>query len=103
VLANKVGGYSGPAIKPIGLRLVYEIAGVFEREGARIPIIGVGGITTGRDAIEYMMAGASALQVGSAFHYRGRDTMSLIAGEMEQFMREKGFSCIKEVVGLALL
>ncbi len=103
VLANKVGGYSGPAIKPIGLRLVYEIASAFEREGARIPIIGVGGVTTGTDAMEYMMAGASAVQVGSAFHYRGRNTMSLIADEMERFMREKGFSCIKEVVGLALL
>ena len=102
VLANKVGGYSGPAIKPIGLRLVYEIAGKFEREGIRMPVIGVGGISTGRDAMEYMMAGASAVQVGSAFHYRGKDTMKLIAEEMEEFMREKGYSCIKEVVGLAL-
>ncbi len=103
VLANKVGGYSGPAIKPIGLRLVYEIYPAFEREGARIPIIGVGGITTGTDAIEYMMAGASALQVGSAFHYRGKDTMKLIAEEMEAFLKEKGYGSIKEVVGLAHL
>ncbi len=101
-LANKLGGYSGPAIKPIGIRLVYEIAQAFEREGVRMPIIGVGGITCGKDAIEYMMAGAGAVQVGSAFYYRGKDTMRLIESEMEEFMRENGYSCIKEVVGLAL-
>ncbi len=102
VLANKVGGYSGPAIKPIGLRLVYEIAKAFKKEKIEIPIIGVGGITTGTDAIEYMMAGASAVQVGSAFYYRGKDTMKLIADEIENFLKEHGYSSVKEVVGVAL-
>ncbi|GAG80105.1 unnamed protein product, partial [marine sediment metagenome] len=59
ILSNKIGGYSGLAIKPIGIRCVYEIA-----ENVNIPIIGVGGITTGLDAIEYIMAGASAVQIG---------------------------------------
>ncbi len=102
VLANKVGGYSGPAIKPIGLRLVYEIATMFKIEKVKIPIIGVGGITTGTDAIEYMMAGASAVQVGSAFYYRGKDTMELIAGEIENFLKESGYSSVREVIGVAL-
>ena len=102
VLANKVGGYSGPAIKPIGLRLVYEIASAFEREKVKIPIIAVGGVTYGRDAVEYMMAGASAVQVGSAFYYRGKDTMKLISSEIEEFLRENGYSHVREVQGLAL-
>ncbi len=102
VLANRVGGYSGPAIKPVGLRLVYEIAKTFEKEGIRIPIIGVGGITTGTDAVEYMMAGASAVQVGSALHYRGKDAIKHIAVEIEGFLRESGYSTIREVQGIAL-
>ncbi len=102
VLANKVGGYSGPAIKPIGLRLVYEIAKAFEKEGIDIPIIGVGGITYGVDAVEYMMAGARAVQVGSAFYYRGKDAIKLIADEIEEFLKEHGYSHVREVVGLAL-
>ena len=102
VLANKVGGYSGPAIKPIGLRLVYEIAKAFEKEGIDIPIIGVGGITYGIDAVEYMMAGARAVQVGSAFYYRGKDVIKLIADEIEEFLKEHGYSDVREVVGLAL-
>ena len=68
VLANKIGGYSGNAIKPIGVRCVYEIS-----QNVNIPVIGVGGITTGDDAIEYIMAGASAVQIGSAVYYRGID------------------------------
>lgn len=66
ILSNKIGGYSGPAIKPIGVRCVYELS----RE-VDIPIIGVGGITTAEDVIEYMMAGASAVQIGSGIYYRG--------------------------------
>ena len=102
VLANRVGGYSGPAIKPIGLRAVYEIRRAFEREDIEIPIIGVGGITYGIDAIEYMMAGASAVQVGSAFYYRGKDAIKLIVNEIEDFLRNKGYSSVSEVVGIAL-
>lgn len=102
VLANRVGGYSGPAIKPVGLRAVYEIAKTFEKEHMGIPIIGVGGISTGIDAIEYMMAGAAAVQVGSAFYYRGKETIRLIKTEMENFLKEHGYSSVKEVVGLVL-
>lgn len=63
VLSNKVGGYSGKAIKPIGVRCVYEIV-----KNVDIPVIGVGGVTTGEDAIEYIMAGASAVQIGSGIY-----------------------------------
>ncbi len=96
ILANKIGGYSGPAIKPIGLRCVYELYNALS-----IPIVGVGGILTGEDAVEYIMAGASAVQVGSAVLYRGREVFSLIAKEMRDFMEEHGYSRVQEMVGLA--
>ena len=67
VLSNKVGGYSGKAIKPIGVRCVYDIA-----QNVKIPIIGVGGISSGSDALEYIMAGATAVGIGTAwFIYPG--------------------------------
>ena len=72
VLGNKIGGYSGKAIKPIGVRCVYEVA-----QQVNIPIIGVGGITTGKDIMEYIMAGASAVQIGSGIYYRGIDALKL--------------------------
>ncbi|UCF08671.1 MAG: dihydroorotate dehydrogenase [Thermoplasmata archaeon] len=97
VLANAVGGLSGPAIKPIGLRCVYEI-----RKGTELPIIGVGGVITGRDAVEYFMAGASAVQIGSGIYYRGRDVFTLVCGEIEKFMEKQGYESIEEMVGIAV-
>ena len=78
ILSNKIGGYSGKAIKPIGVRCVYEIS-----KSVDIPVIGVGGITTGEDALEYIMAGASAVQIGSGIYYRGIDVFKKICKEME--------------------
>ncbi len=95
VLANKSGGMSGPALKPIALKAVYEIY-----DAVKIPIIGTGGITSGKDAIEMLMAGASLLGVGSAFYYRGEKVMKLIAAEMEEIMQQEGFTTLEEIIGV---
>lgn len=94
ILGNKFGGYSGPGIKPIGLRCVYEVY-----EEVDIPIIGCGGITTGRDALEYILAGASALQVGTALRYRGHEASQKIDAEMKRLMKKEGISDIEEIIG----
>ena len=91
ILANKVGGLSGPAIFPVALRAVYEI-----RRTVELPIIGTGGVTTGRDAVAMMMAGANAVGVGSALALRDKAFVR-IAEEMEIFMREKGYSKLGEL------
>jgi dihydroorotate dehydrogenase (NAD+) catalytic subunit len=96
VLANIRGGLSGPAIKPVGLRCVYDI-----KERTDLPIIGVGGIINGLDAVEYIMAGAEAVQIGSGIHYRGKGIFSEICMELTRFMEENGYSKIKEMVGIA--
>jgi len=96
VLANKIGGYSGKAIKPIGVRCVYEIS-----KNVSIPVIGVGGITTGEDALEYIMAGASAIQIGSAIYYRGIDVFKKVCDEIEVWMKNNGYKNILELIGAA--
>jgi dihydroorotate dehydrogenase (NAD+) catalytic subunit len=96
VLSNKIGGYSGKAIKPIGVRCVYEIS-----KNVDIPVIGVGGVTTGEDALEYIMAGASAVQVGSAIYYRGVDVFRKICEEMKIWMKNHGYKNISELIGVA--
>ena len=96
VLANKRGGYSGSAIKPIGIRCVYDI---FEQ--VDIPIIGVGGILTGKDALEYLMAGATAVQIGSGVYYHELTIFNNICQEMKQWMNAHGYSNIHEVIGVA--
>jgi dihydroorotate dehydrogenase (NAD+) catalytic subunit len=96
VLANKSGGISGPALKPIAIKAVYDIY-----NAVKIPIIGTGGVTNGRDAIEMMMAGATLVGVGSALYYRGPEAMALIAAEMEAFMKKEGFKNTKELIGIA--
>lgn len=96
LLGNKFGGYSGPAIKPIGLKCVYDIF----RE-VDIPVIGCGGINDGRDALEYILAGASALQVGSAIYYRGTNAGELIIDEMEELMEKEGIDDLKGLIGSA--
>ncbi|MDE1798369.1 MAG: dihydroorotate dehydrogenase [Candidatus Micrarchaeota archaeon] len=91
VLANQYGGMSGPALKPIALRAVYEI-----RRSCSLPIIGGGGITTGTDAAEMLMAGATAVSIGSAVYYR-KNAFGEIREELEQFMDAEGFSKIPEL------
>ncbi len=96
VLDFKVGGVSGPAIRPIAVRCVYDIY-----ESVNIPIIGVGGISTGKDAIEMMMAGASAVGIGSGVYYRGIEVFSRACREMEDWMRKNGYKSVKELIGAA--
>ncbi len=98
ILSNKIGGYSGRAIKPIGVRCIYEIA-----EHIDIPIIGVGGILSGEDAIEYMMAGASAIQIGAGVYYRELDIFKKIKKEIEQWMDKHSYKKISDIVGVAHL
>lgn len=96
ILSNKFGGLSGTPIKPVALRCVYEIATKF-----KIPIIGCGGISTWEDAVEFFLAGASAIQIGSAIGDNWLDAFNDINMGIEKYMKEKGFSKIEEMVGYA--
>jgi dihydroorotate dehydrogenase (NAD+) catalytic subunit len=96
VLSHKTGGYSGKALKPIGVRCVYDIA-----QNVSLPVIGVGGITTGEDAIEYLMAGASAVQIGSAVYYRGPEVFMKICEEIDAWMEKHSYSGLSELIGVA--
>jgi dihydroorotate dehydrogenase (NAD+) catalytic subunit len=96
ILGNRVGGLSGPAIKPIALRCVYE---VYER--VRVPIMGCGGIMDWRDAVEFLLAGASAVQIGTAVSLRGPDIFNSVVQGIEKYVKNKGFGRLEEVVGLS--
>jgi dihydroorotate dehydrogenase (NAD+) catalytic subunit len=89
VLSNRVGGISGPALKPIALRAVYEIA-----RRVSVPIIGTGGVNNGRDAAEMLMAGATAVGVGSAVWYRGVGALGAITAELGAFMEHEGYATL---------
>jgi dihydroorotate dehydrogenase (NAD+) catalytic subunit len=96
ILANKIGGLSGPAIKPIAVRCVYELY----RE-VHVPIVGCGGITGWRDAVEFMLAGASAVQIGTAVATRGLGVFRSITRGIKVYLRRKGFGSVEEIVGLS--
>ena len=96
ILSNKFGGLSGTPIKPIALRCVYEIASKYN-----IPIIGCGGISTWEDAIEFFLAGASAIQLGSAIGDNWINVFDDINKGVLQYMKKKNYSTIGEMVGLA--
>jgi dihydroorotate dehydrogenase (NAD+) catalytic subunit len=95
VLGNIIGGLSGPAIKPVALAMVYEVAGAID-----LPVIGCGGITSAGDAIEFIMAGASAVQVGSATFSNPRVSLDVLEG-IEQFMQDEGIKSLSEIIGVA--
>lgn len=96
VLANRVGGISGPALKPIALRCVTEIV-----QAVDVPVIGTGGMMTGRDAAEMLMAGATAVGVGSAVWYRGVAVLGEIAAELAAFMGQRGYADLATIRGTA--
>ena len=96
VLFNKFGGVSGPAVKPVGIKCVYQIF-----EAVKIPILGMGGITTGRDAIEFIQAGATTVGIGSATYYRGIDVFKKVCSEMEKWMKENKVETLEEIRGCA--
>jgi len=95
LLGNITGGLSGPAIKPVALYMVYEVAGA-----VGVPVIGCGGIATASDAIEFIMAGASAIQVGTASFTNPRSPFDVLLG-IEQFMQQEGIKNITELIGIA--
>ena len=97
VLSNKEGGVSGPAIKPIALRAVYQIA-----KNTTLPIIGTGGIHSGRDALEFIMAGATAVGVGTSIMHHDLAAFKKIHSEMHEHLEEKGHKKLEEIRGIAL-
>jgi len=96
ILSNKFGGLSGTPIKPIALRCVYEISSKYD-----IPIIGCGGISTWEDAVEFFLAGASAIQIGSAVGDDWIDVFDDINNGIISYMKRNGFSKIEDMVGIA--
>ena len=94
VLANQTGGVSGPAIHPIAVRMVYQAA-----KAVKLPIIGMGGISCVEDAIEFILAGASAVSVGTANVHNPSITMEIVDG-IEEYMRRQGFEKITDMVGI---
>ncbi len=96
ILANKVGGLSGTAIKPVAVRCVYELY-----ESVEVPIIGCGGVATWRDAAEFMMAGASCVQIGTAVASEGLGVFKSVTNGLESFLKTKGFKSVNDLVGLS--
>ena len=94
VLANKTGGLSGPAIKPIALRMVYQTV-----NAVKIPIIGMGGIATPEDAIEFLLAGAKMVSVGTANFINPDASIKVIEG-IEKYLNDNGFSDVNDIIGL---
>jgi dihydroorotate dehydrogenase (NAD+) catalytic subunit len=93
ILGNITGGLSGPAIKPIGLRMVWQAA-----QAVRIPVVGVGGIACAEDALEYMIAGASAVQVGSAHFIDPRAGLKIIDG-IQDYLKTQEIPDLSSLVG----
>ncbi|MCM1185119.1 MAG: dihydroorotate dehydrogenase [Lachnoclostridium sp.] len=93
VLANKTGGMSGPAIKPIAVRMVYQAA-----QAVKIPIIGMGGIANAEDAIEFLLAGASAVSIGAMNFVNPYATVETVEG-IEEYMRKYGVEDVKDLIG----
>jgi len=96
VLSNKYGGLSGPAVRAVGVRCVYELY-----ENLKIPVIGVGGIEDWRSAMEYILAGAAAVQIGSGVGRRGAQVFGSICSGMEEYMSQNGYKNITQLVGVA--
>ena len=92
-LANVIGGLSGPAVKPVALRMVWQVA-----SAVAIPVVGIGGIGTAEDAIEFLLAGATAVQVGTANFYNPAATMDILTG-LEDYLREQGETSVRDIVG----
>lgn len=93
-LANKTGGMSGPAVKPVAVRMVYQVA-----NAVSVPIIGIGGIMTAEDALEFILAGATAVSVGTANFCNPHATIDIVNG-IEDYMRAKNVDDINELIGI---
>jgi len=95
ILANKIGGVSGPALKPIAVRCVYEVY-----ETVKVPIIGTGGVTYGKDALEMIMAGATAAGIGTGVYYRGIGIFKKVCNEMTTWMKKNKVKSLEEIRGI---
>ena len=93
ILANNTGGFSGPAVRPVAVRMVYQIA-----QAVNIPILGLGGIMNGEDAIEFMLAGATAVSIGSGNFYDPETSINTIEG-IEKYMKKHNIEDINEIIG----
>lgn len=96
ILSNRIGGLSGNAIKPIGIRCVYEISKKLE-----VPVIGCGGVSSWKDVVEYMIAGASAVQIGSVLGSRGPRIFNQITTELKKYVKKKQLKNIGEIIGIS--
>lgn len=96
ILANREGGLSGPAVKPVAVRCIYECY-----RAVKIPILGIGGVSCGEDAAELLMAGATAVGVGTAVYRGGVEALGQIGQELAQFMVEEGYTQVAQLVGRA--
>ena len=95
-LANKTGGFSGPAVKPVAVRMVYQAA-----NAVKLPIIGMGGISTAEDAIEFLLAGATAVSVGTANFFNPYATVEVVQG-IEDYMKRDGGDDVNQMIGAGL-
>jgi dihydroorotate dehydrogenase (NAD+) catalytic subunit len=96
LLANKFGGLSGPAIKPIAVRCVYDVY-----RSVDVPVIGCGGISSWQDAVEFMLAGACVVQIGTAIAFKGPGIFHSVAKGIDGYLKRRGFKNVKDIVGLA--
>jgi dihydroorotate dehydrogenase (NAD+) catalytic subunit len=96
ILANRTGGLSGPAIRPLAVRCVYDIY-----RAVKLPIVGTGGVSSGRDALEMVMAGATAVGFGSAVYGEGPEVFGQIADQMGALLEELGYASVEEARGAA--
>ena len=100
LLSNGVGGVSGPAIFPIAVKAVYDIYKELKNHSVKIPIIATGGVTSGRDALEIMMAGGTLVGVGTAIYYEGDEFWKKATNEMNVWLNAEGIKNIEEIIGL---
>ena len=98
VLSHGTGGVSGPAARPIAVRCVRDIC-----QAVDVPVVAVGGVTTGRDVVEMILVGATAVGIGSAVHYRGMEVFRQVCGELQDYMARHGYGDLKAFRGRALL
>jgi dihydroorotate dehydrogenase (NAD+) catalytic subunit len=96
ILANMIGGLSGPAIKPVAIRCVFQVS-----KAVKIPVIGCGGIVSWQDAVEFLLAGASAIQIGTAIAYRDLGVFRAITEGIEAYLKRKNYGRVEDIVGLS--
>jgi len=97
VLSHGTGGVSGPAMRPVAVRCVYDICRAVD-----VPVVAVGGVTTGRDAVEMLLVGATAVGIGSAVYYRGMDVFHQVCKELEDYMEQHTHHSLQDLRGKAV-